>query len=175
MTYIVLLLAAAARLIPHLPNFAPIGAMAFFGGRSMLGRKAFVFPLVALFISDIFLGFYAWQIMAAVYVSFVLYGVVGRMMRNHAGALPVLGGTLIGSLLFFFITNWAVWAFSPLYPKTIMGLGVAYLAGVPFLRNTILGDAVYVSILCGGYALIVRLLAAMRTRGMPIPVAQKEG
>ena len=63
-----------ARLLPHPANFAPIGAIALFSGLYLPKRWAIILPLAIMLISDIFVGFYAWQIMLAVYLSFVLAG-----------------------------------------------------------------------------------------------------
>ena len=51
--------AAMLRLIPHAPNFSPIGAIALFGG-AYLNRKfiAYLVPTMAMALSDLFLGFY---------------------------------------------------------------------------------------------------------------------
>src|SRR5262245_25260092 len=50
----VVLLTALARLLPHPPNFTPIGALALFGAAHFQSRwAAFLVPLVAMFISDV--------------------------------------------------------------------------------------------------------------------------
>ena len=58
---IILFIAVAAifRLLPHLPNATPIAAMALFSGVYFNNKKyAFIIPLLAMFLSDLFLGFY---------------------------------------------------------------------------------------------------------------------
>jgi len=45
-----------------------------------------------------------------------------------------------------------VWATGNMYPHTIGGLWVCFLAGLPFYRNQILGDAFYTAAI-GGRAL----------------------
>ena len=37
------------------------------------------------------------------------------------------------------------------------GLSACYLAGIPFYRNEVLGDAVYTVAIFGGYAILNRL------------------
>src|SRR3989344_6283573 len=78
---IIILIAVFLRLIPHPPNFAPITAMALFGGIYISKRYALFIPLLALFISDIFLGFH--DTMIFVYGSFLVSGLIGLLLRNH--------------------------------------------------------------------------------------------
>src|SRR5262245_56428806 len=50
----VILAAALARLVPHPPNFAPIGAMALLAGACFADRRlASAVPLAAMFLSDL--------------------------------------------------------------------------------------------------------------------------
>ncbi|MFN3920557.1 MAG: DUF6580 family putative transport protein, partial [Methylohalobius sp.] len=52
-----ILVAAASRLIPHPPNFTPIGAMALFGGACFADRHAaFAVPLAGMWLSDLMIG-----------------------------------------------------------------------------------------------------------------------
>ncbi len=165
MSYVFIFLGAVLRFLPHASNFAPIGAMALFGGAKIDKKYALVLPLVALFVSDIFIGFYSWQIMAAVYVSFVLYGLLGFWARQKESAGRIAGATVTGSLLFFFITNWAVWAFGTMYPHTFGGLITSYVAGLPFLAGTVLGDIFYASVFFGSYEFAQRILKQKTFKG----------
>jgi hypothetical protein len=70
------------------------------------------------------------------------------------GAAPVIGGMLTCSLLFFAATNFAVWAFSGLYPLTWQGLTTCYVAALPFLDKTVLGDLFWCGVLFGGAWLV---------------------
>lgn len=136
-----------ARLIPHAPNMTPIAAIAFTSSLYLGKRWAVILPLAALFLSDIFIGFYDWRIMLSVYGSFALVGGMSWIAEKYRSPLPV-GLSVVGvSLLFFFITNGAVWLFSPWYEKSIAGLLYAYELGLPFLRNMFIGDVIYTAIL----------------------------
>lgn len=139
--------AIAVRLFPHAPNMTPITAIAFVGSL-YLGRKwAIVLPPLILILSDLLIGFYDWKIMFSVYGSFALIGLLSLVAAKYRTLLPV-GLSVIGaSLLFFFITNGAVWAFSPWYEKSISGLLYSYELGLPFLRNMLLGDVLYTTAL----------------------------
>ena len=148
------------RLLPHMPNFAPIGSLALFAGLYSTRKLWFLIPLAVMFISDIFIGFYDWQIMSAVYLSFLAYAVIGRVVKNNKSVFTVAGGTFAGALLFYVTTNFAVWAFSGMYPHTLQGLILCYEMALPFFRNTLLGDLFYVGAFVGAYELAYKLLAS---------------
>ena len=153
--------AAALRLVPHPPNFTPIGAMALFGA-AHLGRKplALVAPLAALLLSDLVLGFYPgmWVQYVAVEMIVVLgWGVVSRV------SFPRVAGAAVGSaVLFFIVSNFGTWALSGMYPPTAAGLAACYAAAVPFFQNTLAGDLFFSALLFGGFALVERSVPAVR-------------
>ncbi len=156
-----IVLAAALRIAPHPWNFAPIGAMALFAGAMIKDRRlAFVFPLLALFAGDIFIGFH--KLMPIVYASFLISVAIGFWLRKRRGVARIGAATLFGAIQFFLITNFAVWAFGLTYPRTGTGLLACYAAAVLFFWNTLAGDAVYATLLFGGFALAEHLFPAFR-------------
>lgn len=159
MAYLLILIAVVSRLVAHPANFAPIATMALFGGVYLNKKYAIILPLAAMFISDIFIGFYTWQVMASVYLSFALVGLIGLWVRKHKKISTVLGATLAGSVLFYLVTNFAVWAFGTMYSPNLQGLMNSYIAAIPFFRNTLLGDFFYVGLLFGAYELSLALSA----------------
>ncbi len=160
--------AAALRLVPHPPNFTPIGAMALFSG-AYLGRRglAFVAPLAALLLSDLFLGFY--HGMAFVYATTALIVVIGWLALQRISSLRVVGAALISSVLFFLLSNFGMWLFSGFYPLTLSGFVTCYVAAIPFFQNTVVGDLFYSGLLFGGFALLERAIPALRQGGEPHP------
>ena len=156
--------AAALRLVPHPPNFTPIGAMALFSG-AMFGRRliAFAAPLGALLLSDLVLGFYHGQ--ATVYFSVALVVMIGMGVLGRISLLRVVGAALASSVLFFVITNFGMWLFSGFYPRTMAGLEACYVAAIPFFQNTVAGDLFYAGLLFGGFALLERAVPALRSNG----------
>lgn len=157
------------RLLPHLPNFAPIGALAIFTGIYAKRRFEFVAPIIAVFISDIFIGFYDIGTMAVVYFSYLVAITIGRFVKNSKNFSTIFAGTLAGSLVFYISTNFAVWAFSKMYPHTLAGLMSSYTMALPFFRSSLLGDLVYTAIFVGSYELIVYLLGSPKLRYIKIP------
>jgi len=145
----IILAAAASRLIPHPPNFAPITAIALFSGAYLSNRRlAMLVPISALLISDLALGFY--RGMWIVYATFSLIVCIGFFLRNRNNVAAIASATLGSSIMFFAITNLGVWGFGSLYPKTTEGLIACFVAALPFFQNTLLGDAFYVAVLFGG-------------------------
>ncbi|HEY3248557.1 MAG TPA: DUF6580 family putative transport protein [bacterium] len=160
---VVLVLAAAgARLLPHPPNVTPIAAMALFGGASFDdARMALAVPLAAMLLSDVVLGLHA--TMPFVYLGFLLIAGIGLWLRTRRSIPTIAAGAVVGSIAFFLITNFGVWATTTFYPKTAAGLWAAYVAGLPFFRNTVLGDLFYCAVLFGGWAALERIVPSLRT------------
>jgi hypothetical protein len=156
-----ILLAAALRIAPHPWNFTPVGAMALFSGAVLRDRRiAFFFPLFALFLGDIFIGFH--KLIPIVYASFLVNVAIGLWLRDRRTIARITLATLLGAIQFFIVTNFAAWQFLNGFPHTASGLAACYIAGIPFFWNTLAGDAVYAALLFGGYALAERMLPALR-------------
>jgi hypothetical protein len=154
--------AAALRIAPHPMNFAPIGALALFGGACFSTKRAAVaVPLLSLVAGDIFIGFH--RLVPWVYASFLLSVLIGFWLRRKRSVKRIGAATLAGAIQFFLITNLAVWATSTgSYPKNAAGLAACYVAGLPFFWNTLAGDAFYAALLFGGMALAEKRFPALR-------------
>lgn len=149
--------AAISRLLPHPLNFTPIGAMALFGGTYIKDKKkAFIIPFAAMLLSDILLqiingtGFHSTMIW--VYGSFALITCLGFYLRKLVQRQTVMVCSLVGSLIFFFVTNFGTWATQSLYPKTGAGLIECYIQAIPFFGGTIMGDLFFNLILFSAFA-----------------------
>lgn len=144
----VIIAGAFFRFIPHWPNFTPIAAMALFGG-AYLGRKhlAFIIPFAAMFFSDLVLGFH--KDMWAVYIAFGMTVMIGTMMRQNVKFIKVVSASVVSSVIFFLLTNFAVWLSSPFYPPTFAGLIQSYVAGLAFFNNGALGISFFVNEIAG--------------------------
>jgi hypothetical protein len=156
-----IVIAAALRIAPHPWNFTPIGAMALFSGAILKDRRlAFLFPLLALFAGDIFIGFH--KLIPVVYASFLINVAIGLWLRDRRTVTRISLATLLGAIQFFLITNFAVWQFLGGYPHTAGGLMACYIAGIPYFWNTLAGDAVYAVLLFGSFAFAERFLPLFR-------------
>ena len=151
--YFIIILAIIARFIPHMPNFAPITALAIFSGANLGWKKAVGITLAARFVSDIFLGFFSWPLMVAVYASHLVGVLLGMWIKQNDNCRWIkIGGSSLGaSALFFLVTNFAF--FYGGYAHNISGILLAYANGLPFLRGTVLGDLGYSADLLGAYDL----------------------
>lgn len=162
--FVLITLGIAARFLPHPANFAPIGAVAIFSGIYLPKRWAVILPLAAMFFSDLFIGFYAWPIMLAVYGGFAIMSLIGLLVRKNKKLSTILGGTILGSVIFYLLTNFAVWAFGSLYPHTAGGLMQSYYLATPFFRNSLLGDLFYTGVLVGAYEAILTLFLKVKAK-----------
>ena len=160
-----ILVAAALRLVPHPPNFTPIGAIALFGG-AYLGRQAlgFAVPLGALLLSDAVIGFHSG--MPFVYASVALIVVIGWAIRTRRTVVGIAAAALASSVLFFAVTNFGVWLTSGMYPPTLAGLAACYVAAIPFFQNTLAGDLFFSAFLFGGFAVLERQVPLLRPAAM---------
>ena len=145
----IILLAVVARLIPHAPNFAPIGGLALFSGANFKKKSALLIPLAAMFFSDIFLGFH--KTIPYVYVSFILITIIGKYLKENPKVINLISASLLSSVLFFLITNFGVWATGSMYQKNLAGLIQSYTFGIPFFRNTLISDLFYTFSFFYGY------------------------
>ncbi|MFH0712368.1 MAG: DUF6580 family putative transport protein [Candidatus Jorgensenbacteria bacterium] len=149
----------ALRLLPHLPNFAPIGALALFVGIYAKKKIWFLAPIAAMFFSDLVIGFDSWKMRVVVYGSFLVYVLLGVFAGKNKSFGTVVGGTLAGALFFYLSTNFTVWAFSGMYLHTFQGLILCYEMALPFFRNTLAGDLFYVGSFVGAYEFVYWLFS----------------
>ena len=140
-------LIALSRLIPHPPNFTPVIAMAVF--MPYLTRNvysAMLVPLLAMFVSDLYLGFHS--SMFWVYISILLGTTLSHYTMSMKKTYVHLGSNaLLSATIFFVITNFAVWMSGTMYPLTLDGLIICYTMAIPFFGNTLAGTLFYVSLL----------------------------
>jgi hypothetical protein len=144
------LIAALSRLLPHPPNFAPITAMSLFAGAYFTRKQlAFLVPLLAMIISDFFLGFHVISIF--VYMAFAFITLLGQRSGKVSPKL-----VLQGSISFFIISNIGVCLLY--YPLTMEGLITCFTLAVPFFATSLLGDAVYSVVLAFGFSVAKKQL-----------------
>jgi hypothetical protein len=155
MAYFIIFIGALLRVIPHAANFAPIGALALFGGVYLNKKWAIAAPLLAMVISDYFIGFDSISQRLVIYGAFVLIGLVGILIRRRKNALTIAAGSLTASVIFFLVTN-CVFLYSPdgLYGHTWSQQILSYTNALPFFRPTILSDLLYTTLFFGSYELV---------------------
>jgi hypothetical protein len=162
-------IAAFSRLIPHLPNFTAVGAMALFGS-AYFSKKylAILAPIIALWISDLainnivyaeynegFVWFQSYQLYT--FLPIILITILGFVLFKKVSPAKVLTGSIASSLIFFAVSNFGTWL-SPfsLFTKDATGLLNTYVAGLPFLRNDFVATVLFSTVLFSSYYLLTK-------------------
>jgi hypothetical protein len=146
-----IIIAVMLRLLPHEPNFAPVGAIALFGGVLLGWRLALWLPLSVMMLSDLLLGFYPG--IQYTWIGFLLVAGFGMLLKKLPFLPRVTLGAFGSAVIFFVVSNFGVWLASGMYALSVEGLWQCYCAALPFFRTTLLGDAFYVFMLFGAYEL----------------------
>jgi len=133
------------RLMPHLPNFAPVGAIAIMAGMMFRWRRALWLPLAIIVLSDLVIGLYRGFIWT--WISLAIIPLAGVLIRHLPLSWRIPLGTVSASLIFFIISNFGVWVTSGMYDHTLAGFVDCYVMALPFLRNTMISDLVFTSLL----------------------------
>ena len=154
----IIFIGVISRLIPNnIPNFSAVGAVALFAGNYIKNiQLRYIIPITAMCISDLLLSFSGIGLAnpivhTSVYVSFaltVLLGAVDYKKLSKFLSIPI--ASVFAALVFFIITNFAVWLNGG-YGYTLKGLLTCYTVAIPYFGNTILGNLTYSAILFGSY------------------------
>lgn len=175
-----ILLAAFSRMMPHMANFSPLGAIGLFGAAHFRGKwKAFFIPIAAIWLSDLlinnviyanyysrftwFYGGFYW-----VYGTYLLIVLAGIFIFKKVTLERVFAASVVSTLIFFLVTNFICWPGSVIYSQDFKGLMTCFAAGLPFLKGTFLGDLFYSLVLFGSFALAERTFPALRLQSKPV-------
>lgn len=167
-----LVFVALSRLLPHIPNFTPVAAIALFGGAFLTNKRAaFLITFAALLVSDLlvnsilyndnnYINYASQPFVWAVFVSFGITVWMGISMQNKVSVKNIALYSVLSSLMFWVITNFACWPANPLYTQDFSGLMNCYIAAIPFLGN-IVGDLFYNTLLFGSMFLAAKKIPAL--------------
>lgn len=163
--FVFILAAAALRIVFNMQpalsifsNFTPVGAMALFGGAYFnKSWKAFLLPLLTLWLSDIVLSRFAfhheWRLFYHgcywTYGSFALMVLVGNYLIRRVTVKNVLMSALAVTAIHWIVTDFGVWLGGSLYPKTLTGWWACLAAAIPFERNFLYGTLSYSLVMFG--------------------------
>lgn len=163
-----LVIGIIGRVIPHPPNFTPIGGIIIFSMLSLENRfLKFFIPILVFWVSDLIINnitlpltypqyyqgfqlFGNWSIYLALFS--IMLGL--KLFLNNRKKYLIPRSSLIAATLFFLITNFGVWLGSSFYPPTFSGFLICLGAGVPFFGNNLLSTLIYSYVLIMGYDLI---------------------
>src|ERR1041384_4024400 len=162
---LLILLAAFSRIVPHMSNFSPLGAIGLFGAAYFNKKwQAFLIPISARWLSDLLFnnmiykqyyptftwfdeGFY-WQ-----YGSYLLIILSALFIFKKVSPQRIFIAAMTSTTIFYLVSNFGCFPGNPIYPRNLMGLVDCYAAGLPFLQGTLLGDLFYSVTLFGSFAL----------------------
>lgn len=176
-TVLVLMIVAAGafRLLSYkypyiLSNFTPVGAIALFGGAYFTDKwKAYLVPLLTLFISDIALNYlYTSKLVLFysgsfwLYLCFAIMVFIGSLIKK-ATVVSVLLAAMVSVAIHWLITD-LPWLYGNLYPHTLAGYGQSLIAAIPFEKNMLFGDALFGLILFGGFELAKSKYSGLRAK-----------
>lgn len=154
---------AVARLVPHPPNFAPVGAISVFSGARLPGWQAFAVPLSLMIVTDPILNwmhglpaFTRGQIFT--YLAFTISVLIGRALARTESSWKIGGAVFLSSLQFFLISNLPSWY--RMYPHSVDGLAACYVAALPFFERTLLSDFFFTAVLFGLHGVLSRTVAS---------------
>lgn len=142
-----------------LSDFTPVGAMALFGGAYFSAGKAYLFPLLTLWISDIFLTRFVyghdWHLLYSgfywIYGAFALMVITGKVILKNVSVKKILIAAITITFIHWIITDAGVWLAGTRYPKTIEGFWACLVAAIPFERNFLSGTLLYCAVMFGSF------------------------
>ena len=137
-----ILILTFSRLIPHPPNFTPLIAMGILSGYFFKNvYTSFSVMLFSMLLADVFIGFY--QNMIFVYLSLFLIVFIFFKISDKVNYKNLFICSAVGSFIFFIISNFGVWFLGKNYENNIHGLISCYIAGLPFLKNSLISTIFY--------------------------------
>ncbi len=172
--FVLVLIAAISRIIPHPLNFTPLAAIGMFGAAYFTNKKyAYIVPLVAMLLSDVILNNTLYASMHSgftvfykdwywVYATVLFITLVSTKIFAKVNFTRVIGGALLSALIFFVVTNFSSWLHNDMYTKDIKGITNCYLAAIPFFKGTLLGNLFYSVVLFGMFEFITRQFPSLK-------------
>jgi hypothetical protein len=140
-----------------LSNFAPLAAISLCCAVYLPAKFKFTLPLAALLVSDLILDYrygaaFFGPLVFGRYLALVVVGCIGFALQNRASLKTLLPASLLGSTIFYVMTNAFAWMSDPGYVKNFAGLIQALTVGLPqysstpswmFFRNSLLSDLIF--------------------------------
>jgi hypothetical protein len=152
---------ALLRVLPHPPNFAPVGGTSLYAGARLRGWQAYLIPLAIMLVTDPLLGAmhgfqaFSWNT-PVIYACLMLNVWLGRSLRASESGTRIAATVVLGSLQFFLITNFMTWMRGTMYAHDLSGLVTCYVAAIPFFGRTLLSDVLYTGFLFAAHAYLSR-------------------
>lgn len=156
-----ILLGIAWRLVPHVPNFAPISAIALVLCMTIGWRKSLLAVLAIMAVSDLVIGGYSG--MYWTWLGFGLIVALGYGIRRLPMVWRILAGALGASTLFFIVSNFGTWISSGMYSLNLAGLIQCYTMAIPFFKATLASDLIFTGLLLTSYEIYATYVRLPKT------------
>ncbi len=144
--YLVILFAVVlliiSRSLSFIPNFTPTISLIVF--ISIMFRNHYILAFIIVLsqiISDYFLGYYS--SMLFVYLAYVSIAISSKHILKKLNFIHVIGTSCISVLIFYLVSNYGVWQMMDLYQYNLNGLVQCYIAGIPFLKYSLISTLLY--------------------------------
>tara|TARA_B100000965_G_C19552416_1_gene740640 strand:- start:106 stop:585 length:480 start_codon:yes stop_codon:yes gene_type:complete len=134
---------AASRFVPHPPNFTSLLALSFYIP-ALLGVRFLPALIVSFLITDLFIGLHS--VMLFTWGSVILIGLISKFFLSSM--FTRISGALLGSIIFYLITNFGVWSMGS-YGYSIEGLLLCYTLAIPFFAYSLISTFVFSGIIEG--------------------------
>jgi len=148
-----------ARLIPHAPNLSPFTSLIILIGCQLSRRTAVTITLLCLFFSDLFIAkifnysvFGSWSLFT--YTGFAFIACASTLLQKKRSILRVIAVAASSVLGYWVWTNFGTWVATIDYPHTLAGLGMCFMAGLPFLANSVQSTLFFVPVFFAGLTLV---------------------
>ena len=156
----IIIVGVLTRLIPHPPNFTPILSFALLSSVYSKNNLGILVPVSIMVISDFYLGTHG--AMVWVYSALFIIYLIGYFFIKDISFKNILVGSVVGSLMFFIVTNFGVWLIG--YPKSLAGFAQCYIAAIPFYKNTLLSSIFYSAIIHGCYIFVANKILVLESK-----------
>lgn len=153
-----------------IPNFEIITALTLISA-VFLGRVwGIIVPLSIIAITDVFIGngpvlFFTWSAFAAIGVLGWIFGKMD-IKSNKLKVIGLTGVGIVSSVFFFLYTNFGWWLMTNMYPHTLDGLIQAYIMGLPFFKNNLIGNLIFMPMLSFVALAVIELKLKMENKLM---------
>jgi len=199
MPLVFMIVFALSRIPGMLPqNFSAAYALMFCAGVYFSGRMAWWLPLGTMVLTDVGLDLYyryylGWPVFDLPILKYQLFNYaayvcliwLGRRFKPGASFMALLGGGILGAMLFYLITNTASWFFNPFgnpeYTKTLLGWLTALIKGTAgwpetweFFRNTLLSGGIFTGLFVGAMKMTEASESAKEKETEPEPAKEPE-
>ncbi|MDP2918578.1 MAG: hypothetical protein Q8N68_03700 [bacterium] len=134
-------------LLKDLPNIETVTVASLLAGSILGGAYAVIIPLTIIALSDMHIG--NDPILIFTWSAWAMIGLMARLLyrkqkNTYKFVFQITGLGILASVFFYFWTNFGVWLLWNMYPHNFSGLIQCYAMGLPFLRNNLISDLIFI-------------------------------